>query len=184
MLGLAVGSMSVPVLVAIAGPGGAVAVVGSLLIIVPVLTAPALRKIERSAPTLDHELGVVRGFPLFSMLGPPVLEDLARSLARVEVPAGETITREGEAGDRFFLVEAGELEVSVGGARVRTLGPGDGFGEIALLEDGIRTATVSATSPVTLYSLQRAPFLEAVTGSRQADRAARELAAQRLAVTG
>jgi Cyclic nucleotide-binding domain len=184
MLGLAIGSISVPVLVAIAGPGGAVAVVGCLLIIVPVLTTPALRKIERSAPTLDHELGVVRGFPLFSMLGPPVLEDLARSLARVEAPAGETVIREGEVGGQFFLVEAGELEVSIGGSFVRMLEPGDGFGEIALLHDGIRTATVSARSPVTLYTLQRAPFLEAVTGSGQADRAARKLAAQRLAVTG
>ncbi len=107
MLGLAIGSISVPVLVALVGPGGAVAIVGCLLLIVPVVTTPALRRIERSAPTVEHELGVVRGSPLFSMLGPPVLEDLARSLARVDAPAGKTIVREGEIGSAFFLVEAG-----------------------------------------------------------------------------
>jgi CRP-like cAMP-binding protein len=64
---------------------------------------------------------------------------------------------------------------------VRTLGPGDGFGEIALLHEGVRTATVAATSQVTLYALGRPSFLEAVTGSRQAHRAARQLVAERLA---
>jgi len=182
MLGLAVGSLAVPLLVAITGSEGAVIVIGCLLIIVPVLTTPALRAIERSGAPLDVELGVVRSCPLFMMLGPPVLEDVARALARIEAPSGQVIVREGDVGDEFFLVGAGELSVSVDGAYVRTLGPGDGFGEIALLHEGIRTATVSATSQVTLYVLERAPFLEAVTGSRQARRAARDLVEERLAV--
>ena len=91
------------------------------------------------------------------------------------------IAREGQHGDEYFVVAAGTLEVSIGGVHVRALGPGDGFGEIALLHEGVRTATVAATSPVTLYALERAAFLEAVTGSRQAHRAARELVAERLA---
>ncbi len=182
MAGLAVGSLAVPVLVAIAGPRGAIVVVGGLLIVVPVLTTPALRDIERAAPPLDVELGILRGGPLFAMLSAPVLEDLARALARVDVSPGETITREGEPGDDYFLVAEGELEVSIGGSHVRALGPGDGFGEIALLRDGLRTATVTATSEATLYSLERAPFLEAVTGSSQAHRAARELVSERLAL--
>ncbi len=182
MLGLAVGSLAVPLLVAIVGSGGAVIVVGCLLIVVPVLTTPALRAIERVGVPLDVELGVVRSCPLFTMLGPPVLEDVARALTRVEAPSGELIVREGDVGDEFFLVEAGELRVFIDGAYVRTLGPGDGFGEIALLHEGIRTATVRSSSEVTLYVLQRAPFLEAVTGSRQAHRTARELVEQRLAV--
>lgn len=175
MLGLAVGSLAVPLLVAITGPRAAVVVVGGLLIVVPLLAAPELRKIERAAPALDAELAVLRSVPLFSMLNAPVLEDLARALARVDAPAGEIVTREGQPGDEYFVVAAGELEVSIGGAYVTTLGPGDGFGEIALLHEGVRTATVAATSKVRLYALQRAPFLEAVTGSRLAHRGARDL---------
>ncbi len=179
--GLAVGSLAVPLLVAIAGPRGAVAVVGGLLIVIPMLTTPALRRIERAAPALDTEVGVLRRVPLFAMLSAPVLEDLARALTRVEAPAGETVAREGRPGDEYFVVVAGELGVSIGATHVRTLGPGDGFGEIALLHEGVRTATVAATSAVTLYALERAAFLEAVTGSRQTHRAARELVAERLA---
>jgi hypothetical protein len=182
MAGLAVGSLAVPVLVAIAGPRGAIVVVGGLLIVVPVLTTPTLRDIEHAAPTLDVELGILRGSPLFAMLGAPVLEDLARALSRLHVSPGETVTREGEPGDDYFLIAGGELEVSIGGSPVRALGPGDGFGEIALLRDGLRTATVTATSGATLYSLERAPFLEAVTGSSHAHRAARELVSARLAL--
>jgi hypothetical protein len=181
MLGLALGSISVPLMVTIAGPRGAMVLVGCLLIVVPLLTAPALRKIEDAAPALDVELGVLRSVPLFAMLNAPVLEDLARALARVEAPAGETIATEGQPGDQYFVVAAGELEVSIGGEYVRTLGPGDGFGEIALLHEGVRTATVACRSEATLYALQRAPFLDAVTGSRRAYRAARELVAERLA---
>ncbi|HEX3975721.1 MAG TPA: cyclic nucleotide-binding domain-containing protein [Solirubrobacteraceae bacterium] len=179
--GLAVGSLAVPLLVAITSPRGAVAVVGGLLIVIPLLTAPALRRIERAAPALDAELGVLRRVPLFAMLNAPVLEDLARALTRVEALAGETIAREGRPGHEYFVVVAGELEVSIDGAGVGTLGPGDGFGEIALLHEGVRMATVTASSEVTLYALERASFLEAVTGSRQAHRAARELVAERLA---
>jgi MFS family permease len=179
--GLAIGSLLVPLLVTVAGPRGAVAVVGALLIVVPLLTMPALHAIERAAPPLDAELGVLGQAPLFRMLNAPVLEDLARALAPLAASAGETIVREGDAGARYFVVAAGQLDVSMGGAYVRTIGPGDGFGEIALLRDGVRTATVTATSEVTLYALERAPFLEAVTGSRQAHRAARELVAERLA---
>ena len=183
MLGLAVGSISVPLMVTIAGPRGAVVVIGGLLIVVPLVTAPALRKIEGAAPALDVELGVLRNVPLFAMLNAPVLEDLARALTGVQAPAGETIATEGQPGDQYFVVAAGELEVSIGGEYIRTLGPGDGFGEIALLHEGVRTATVTCRSEVTLYALARASFLEAVTGSRQAHRVASELVAERLAAT-
>jgi hypothetical protein len=180
-LGLAVGSISLPLLVAVAGPRGALAVVGGLVIVVPLCTAPLLRRIERDAPSLDTELGLVRSHPLFAMLSLPVLEDLARALAPVQAPANTAIAVEGRPGAQFFLVATGALQVSIDGAPVRALGPGDGFGEIALLHEGVRTATVTAASDVTLYALERAPFLEAVTGSRHAQRIARELVAERLA---
>ncbi|MGH2868703.1 MAG: cyclic nucleotide-binding domain-containing protein [Solirubrobacteraceae bacterium] len=79
------------------------------------------------------------------------------------------------------VVVTGQLSVSIDDAHIRTLAPGDGFGEIALLRNGVRTATVTATSDATLYGLKRAPFLEAVTGSRHAARTVHEVAAERLA---
>ncbi len=181
MFGLAVGSLTVPLLVAIAGARGTVAIVGGLLVVVPLLTVPALHQIERAAPALDAEVSVLRTVPLFALLNAPVLEDLARALRHLQAPAGEVIVGEGWPGEEYFVVVAGELQVSIGGAHVQTLGPGDGFGEIALLHEGVRTATVTATSAVTLYAFESAPFLEAVTGSRQAHRAARALVAERLA---
>jgi hypothetical protein len=181
LLGLAIGSLSVPLSVAIFGPRVTVVILGGLLIVVPMLTTPILRGIERGAPALDEELGILREHALFEMLSAPVLEDLARALRRIEAPTGETIVCEGDTGADYFVVVAGQLSVSINNARVRTLAPGDGFGEVALLRDGRRTATVTATSDATLYGLQRASFLEAVTGSRRATQTARELVADRLA---
>ncbi len=181
MLGLAIGSLSVPLLVALVGARGALIVVGGLLVIVPLLTTPMLRRIEQASRPLDAELAMLRGHALFEMLGPPVLEDLARAMTQTAAAAGEIVIREGEPGDDYFLVIDGQLEVSSAGSQVNSLGAGDGFGEIALLHDGMRTATVTAVTDTTLYALKRAPFLEAVTGSSQAHHAARELVAQRLA---
>ena len=183
MFGLAVGSVTVPLLVALSGPGGAVIAVGVLVIASGLLATPALRAVERGDPSLELELAAVCRSPLFAMLGPPVLEDLARALRRVDVPAGEVIVREGDVGDLFFLVVDGELGVTTGGVKVQGLGPGDGFGEIALLRAGIRVATVTSRTPTSLYALQRAPFLEAVTGSRQAHRAAGQHVADQLAAS-
>jgi CRP-like cAMP-binding protein len=83
----------------------------------------------------------------------------------------------------LYLVAAGEFDVSIGGRYVRTVAPCDGFGEIALLPDGIRTATVAARGPGILYSFERAPFLEAVTGSSHAHRVVEDLVAGRLDTT-
>jgi hypothetical protein len=181
MFGLAIGSLAVPLLTAVAGTRGTLAAIGGLLLVVPVLTMPVLRRIEQAAPAVDAELAILRDNALFSMLGAPVLEDLARAMVRTDVPHGNRVIREGEPGDQYFVVASGQLDVSIAGSSVETLTAHDGFGEIALLHDGVRTATVTATTDVTLYALGRAPFLEAVTGSAQAHRAVRELVAQRLA---
>jgi hypothetical protein len=181
MLGLAIGSLSVPAIMGLASVQAALIAVGALLVVVPLSTVATLRALERAAPNLDLELSLLRGSPLFAMLAAPVLEDLARALVREDTRDGDVIVRKGEAGDRFYLLAEGELDVSIGGVHVRTLTAGDGFGEIALLRDGVRTATVVARGPATLYALERAPFLEAVTGSYQARQAAEKIVADRLA---
>jgi MFS family permease len=181
MLGLAVGSISVPALVDLGGAGVALAAIGGVLIVVAVLTMPVVRSLERAVPAPEAGLEVLRRSPLFSLLPLPVLEDLARALIRLPVASADVVVREGEPGDRFYLIAEGTLAVTVAGDRVRTVGAGEGFGEIALLRDGIRTATVTALGPGLLYSLDRTPFLEAVTGSPQAHRAAEEIVVSHLA---
>jgi MFS family permease len=181
MLGLALGSISVPALVDAGGAGTALAAIGGVLIVVAALTTPVIRRLESAVPAPEAELEVLRRSPLLSLLPLPVLEDLARALVSQRVAPGEVVVREGERGERFYLIADGTFDVTVAGGRLTTVGAGDGFGEIALLRDGIRTATVTALGPGLLYSLDRTPFLEAVTGSPQAHRAAEEIVVGHLA---
>jgi CRP-like cAMP-binding protein len=124
------------------------------------LAAPRLLAIDRRADVPVVELALLRSTPIFAPLGPAELEALARELRPVEAE-GE-IVREGEPGELFYVVADGELEVSADSRRVRTLGRGDCFGEIALLRSVPRTATVTALTEARLYTLRREPFLAAV----------------------
>ncbi len=99
---------------------------------------------------------------------------------RVRVAAGEEVIRQGEPGDRFYVIESGEVEVLEDGISARREGPGDFFGEIALLRDVPRTATVIARSDLGLLSLARDPFIAAVTGHASGTEAADTVIAGRL----
>lgn len=179
MAALALGSLAAAGFVALAGGRGA------FVCLAVVLPAAALLVLRRLLAADDVALPVVeiarlRALPLFAPLGAPALEGLARSLEPVEAAAGTAVVREGEAGDRFYVVADGELGVSVGGAEIGTLSRGDCFGEIALLRDVPRTATVTARTPVLLDALDKASFLAAVTGCAPSERAAGELVQGRL----
>lgn len=180
MLGFAAGSASVPLLAYAGGPRAAVAGIGVLLVFAIAATAHTVVSLEARAPAADAELALLRGSSIFGVLAAPELEELARSLVREHAATGEVVVREGDPGERFYLVAAGSLAVSVHGVERKQLVPGDGFGEIALLRDGLRTATVTAREPVTLYALERLAFLDAVTGSPHAHLAAENLVAERL----
>ena len=115
MLGLAAGSMLVPLAIAIGGASAALYMLGVLMFLIAgAVRAPADGAGTR-CPDLEVELDLLRGSPLFSMLAAPVLEELARALALEHAALGEAITREGEAGERFYLLLDGELAVSIGG---------------------------------------------------------------------
>jgi MFS family permease len=161
---VALGAAAAPVLVSVLGTRGALVVAGLFL---PALVVPSfgvLRRIDDLAAGPHPDLDVLRGVPFFVSLPETALERLAAAAERVQVPAGEEVVKQGEAGDRFYVVAEGELGVSVDGAEVATLDDGDYFGEIALLRDVPRTATVRARRDSVLVVVDRDDFLAAVNG--------------------
>lgn len=129
------------------------------------LTWGWLRRLDTTMGVRDRDLALLRDIPMLAPLPLPALEHLARALEPVEVPAGADVVVEGEPGDRFFVVESGRAEVLGADGAVAELGPGDSFGEIALLRQVPRTATVRATTDVVLRSLAADRFLTVVSGS-------------------
>ncbi len=177
--GLALGSIAVSAFVALAGNRGAFLCFAlALPLAAVVVLRPLLRADSAVLPIV--EIARLRAIPLFAPLGAPELEGLARALVPVELPAGAAVIEEGEAGDRFYVVADGALDVSVGGSRVRELARGDCFGEIALLRDVPRTATVTAVTDVRLDALDGSAFLAAVTGHAPSAAAADVLVQGRL----
>jgi CRP-like cAMP-binding protein len=124
----------------------------------------------------------LRGVSLLALLPEPTLERLARSLVRVEAAPGDVVIREGDSGDRFYVIETGMVEVTKNGRHIAQLGPGDYVGEIALLRDVPRTASVTATAATVFQTLDRAHFIPAVTGVGEFREAAETAMAGRLAM--
>ena len=161
--GMAVGALLMPILIGTIGIRWGLTVVGTGVSALVVLGMRGLRRIDLVA-FAPPELGLLRSVSLLSLLPEPTLESLARALIRIEVAAGETFIREGDPGDLFYVIETGTVDVTKDGRHVATLGPGDYVGEIALLRDVPRTATVTAASAVVLQALDREHFIPAVTG--------------------
>ena len=112
----------------------------------------------------DRDIALLQAVTMLNVLPLPAIERLARGLEPVVVPAGETVFSQGDVGDRYFVIESGEAEVIGDGRVVATLGPGEGFGEIALLRRIRRTATVRAGSELRLQALRSDHFLPVVLG--------------------
>jgi hypothetical protein len=165
MAALAVGSILVPIVIAAVGIERAILVFAAFLPIVLALAWPGLRALDRRSEVPVRALGLLRSLRMFEALAAPAIESLARSAAWLTVEAGVVVIREGDTGDRFYVLESGAVAVSRGGTQIRTLGSrGDSFGEVALLRDIPRTATVTTTTESELLALGRAEFLAAVTG--------------------
>jgi CRP/FNR family transcriptional regulator, cyclic AMP receptor protein len=96
--------------------------------------------------------------PFFKGLSRNALIELAKLTEDLEVEEGKVLTREGQSGSEFFVIIDGEVSVAKDGQEIRTMGPGDFFGEIALLEDTPRTATVTAKTPLRFFVLTRQAF--------------------------
>ncbi|HVD49984.1 MAG TPA: MFS transporter [Gaiellaceae bacterium] len=179
---VALGAVLAPVLIHSAGARWTLVAVGVLLPILAVLTHASLARLD-AAPVDRERLDLLLKIPIFSPLSPPVLEQLAARLIPVHASAGEEIIRLGDHGDRFYLVKSGEVEVLLDDQPPRREGPGSYFGEIALLRDVPRTATVRAATDVELFALDRDHFIPAVTGHAASAEAAESVIGTRLGVS-
>jgi hypothetical protein len=146
------------------GTRGALVAAGALLPLLVLPAWPRLNAIDRAATIPVEQLDLLQASPIFGPLPEPTLEGLAEALHELTVQPGEAVVTQGEPGDLFYLVRSGTLDVELDGKVTQTLGPGDSFGEIALLRNVPRTATVRVRTEAQLYSLERRVFLAAVTG--------------------
>jgi MFS family permease len=174
---MGLGAILAPLLISAFGVRAALIVTGGFL---PVLAALLWRKLTSvDAVVPERELALLQGIPFFELLPAHQLEPLARKLAPLRLGAGTEIFRLGDRGDRFYVIASGEVDVDTGGER-KTLGPGESFGEIALLRDVPRTATVTALTDVELYGLDSDEFIGGVTGHAPSREAADAVIGARL----
>ncbi len=184
MASLALGSLGASLLIGAVGPRAAFVAIGLVLPVAIALSARSLREIDMAAEVHLVEVELLRRVPIFAPLSALVLEGLAASLVPAHAESGETIIRQGDPGDRYYVVARGRVRVLVDGAAVREMGPGEGFGEIALLRSVPRTASVLALTEVELLALDRGPFLEMVTGHPQSVAVADAVVAGHLSTAG
>jgi MFS family permease len=162
---LALGAGLAPLLISVLSMRGALVATGALTPVLTVLGWRQLAAIDSIAPSSDPErIALLRGIAIFAPLPEAQIEGLARRLRPRLAAAGDVVVCEGEPGDLFYIVQTGRLDVSVGGSLSRTVARGDFFGEIALLREVPRTATVVAATDATLLVLGRGRFIAAVTG--------------------
>jgi MFS family permease len=179
---MGIGAALAPVLIVWLGLEGALIATGALLPVLVALSWIPVARIDAAAPAPDPEdLRILAAVPIFAPLPGGTLEHLAGRLTPMRLEPGTVVVREGDAGDRFYIVAEGEVEVSQDSTKLSELGAGDYFGEISLIRDIPRTATVTARTPVVLYALDREDFLAAVTGHPQAAEAAETVMTTRLA---
>jgi hypothetical protein len=169
---MAIGSISAAAIVTLLGTRGALLVLGALMPLFVLVCWARLRRFEVGAPVAEESFSLLRRNSIFAPLPVATLERLSHDLTPIHAAAGDEVITQGERGDSFYLIAAGEVEVFENGAFRRNEGPGESFGEIALLHDVPRTATVRATVDSELLALDRDQFISAVTGHRRSTQAA------------
>jgi MFS family permease len=180
-LGVGIGAIVTPPLITSLGLRGALVVVGLLLPLLAVLCSRRLTALDARLDVRETEIAVLRGVPMFRQLPVPSIEHLANRLRRRCFPPAEVVFGQGDPGCAFFVIIGGEAEVIGDGARIRTLAAGDSFGEIALLRDVPRTATVRAHTVLDVFEIDRGAFLDALGDSTTSHAAASAVVARNLA---
>jgi hypothetical protein len=166
------GSALVPLLLGSVGTRTTLVAVGCALPALTALRWRALDQLDAQIHVPPEELALLRGLDVFAEMRPHALEHLARHAVPVSVGADAVIFSEGDISDRFYAIAAGNVEMLVDGAPAAWLGPGDYFGEHALLRHGPRVATAHTRTPVELYTIERADFLAATRAHHRTLRAA------------
>jgi CRP-like cAMP-binding protein len=181
--GLAIGSAAAALLVHTMGIRSALIIAGGFLPLLAILLLKPLTAIDLGPLVSRDRLELILGIPMFAPLPPESVERLAAQLEPMAFEGGETVIRQGDVGDRFFLLESGAAEVDVDGVRVATYAPGASFGEIALLHAVPRTATVRVTTASRLMALDRHHFLSVLGDDPKSMAEAERVAAERLLST-
>jgi MFS family permease len=163
-LSMGVGAIVTALLVEQVGIRPTLLIVGGLCPAGAVLSWRRLRRMDRSLDVRDREIATLRRVSMLGALPLPAIEQLARGVEPLDVPAGSTVFEQGDLGDRYFVIESGTAEVIGDGRVITSLGPGQGFGEIALLRQVPRTASVRASAALRLQSLRSERFLAVVLG--------------------
>jgi hypothetical protein len=174
---MALGAIAAPVLAALFGIRGALLALAAVLPLLALLRWRALRAFEIGAAVSERDFSLLRGTPIFAPLPIDTLEGVCRSLVELDANPGQEVITQGDHGDRFYLIDKGEVEVIEDGVFKRNQSEGEGFGEIALLRDLPRTATVRTTRKTRLLALDRDRFIETVTGHARSRQSAEAVAA-------
>lgn len=164
LLTVGLGAIAAPALLSLLGTKGALVAAGLLLPLLVVPAWPVLRRIDRETVISVERLQRLGQVPFLSLLPESTLEQLAQAVVEDPMRAGEEVVRQGEPGDRFYVIDSGSVDVYVDDQLTSRLDPGEYFGEIALLRDTPRTATVRAREDGLLLTLSRDSFVPAVAG--------------------
>jgi len=176
LAGMALGAAIAPLLVETFSPRGAYAAVGATLIVLSLIGVPALLSLDATAVYRPRLTELLRGIDFLAVLDVPTLERLARGAHEISLDAGCDVVRQGDFGDQFYVVDEGYVIVTVDGHTLAApLGPGSGFGEIALLRQVPRTATVRTQTPSRLWQIDRDLFIATVSNSSAQDIAERRV---------
>jgi hypothetical protein len=178
---LGIGPVAAAIMIDTLGAAWTLVIAGALPIVLVGAAWPVLRSADDASVVPQPALRLLSGVAMFRPLQLTTLETLARSMVARRAEAGSDVIRQGDRGDSFYVVVAGRLATYVDGQQIRELGAGDSFGEIALLRETERTATVRAIDESELVELAREPFLAAVTSLDASVAAADEVITARLA---
>jgi hypothetical protein len=180
LLSTALGAAVTPLLIDAWGARGTLLATGLLLVVLAAASLPRLAAIDGQIAAPGPDLALLRRVSFFGPLPFAIVEHLARELQTTTYEPGDVIIREGEPGDRFYIIAAGQVSAAKEGHQLREMGTGDSFGEIALLRRIPRTATVTAVSRVETRFLAREEFLAAAGGSQESVKSAEEVVVTRL----